>query len=135
MCVCVCVCVMFISKLAQQSQKGRFSCNSSQMNAIGTKHMVWDARKLVFGIFRIGNMAKYVKQAHVLNNKSNFCCYILRTKSHFDVLGPTLWYLSVLLGIAVPAISFFLYILPDPLASIIGRCTLYTPGCRMNAYK
>ena len=25
-------------------------------------------------------------------------------------------------------LSFFLYILPDPLASIIGRCTLYTPG-------
>ena len=31
--------------------------------------------------------------------------------------------------------SFFLYILPDPLSSIIGRCTLYTPGCRMKAYK
>ena len=25
-------------------------------------------------------------------------------------------------------LSFFLYILPDPLSSIIGRCTLYTPG-------
>ena len=25
-------------------------------------------------------------------------------------------------------ISFFLYILPDPLSSIIDRCTLYTPG-------
>ena len=23
---------------------------------------------------------------------------------------------------------FFLYILPDPLSSFIGRCTLYTPG-------
>ena len=32
-------------------------------------------------------------------------------------------------------LSFFLYILPDPLSSIIGRCTLYTPGCRMKAYK
>ena len=32
-------------------------------------------------------------------------------------------------------LSFFLYILPDPLSSIIGRCTLYTPGCRMRAYK
>ena len=30
---------------------------------------------------------------------------------------------------------FFLYILPNPLSSIIGRCTLYTPGCRMKAYK
>ena len=29
----------------------------------------------------------------------------------------------------------FLYILPDPLLSIIGRCTLYTSGCRMKAYK
>ena len=28
-----------------------------------------------------------------------------------------------------------LYILPDPLGSIIGRCTLYTPGCRMKAYE
>ena len=32
-------------------------------------------------------------------------------------------------------LSFFLYIVPDPLSSIIGRCTLYTPVCRMNAYK
>ena len=34
-------------------------------------------------------------------------------------------------------LSFFLifYILPDPILSIIGRCTLYTPGCRMKAYK
>ena len=32
-------------------------------------------------------------------------------------------------------LSFFLYIMPDPLSSIIGRCTLYTPGCRMKAYK
>ena len=24
--------------------------------------------------------------------------------------------------------SFFLYILPDAIASIMGRCTLYTPG-------
>ena len=31
--------------------------------------------------------------------------------------------------------SFFLYILPDPLSSIIGMCTLYTPGCRMKAHK
>ena len=31
--------------------------------------------------------------------------------------------------------SFFLYILLDPFSSIIGRCTLYTPGCRMRAYK
>ena len=33
--------------------------------------------------------------------------------------------------------SFFLCILPDPISSItcIGRCTLYTPGCRMKAYK
>ena len=30
-------------------------------------------------------------------------------------------------------LSFFLYILPDPLSSIIGRCTLYTPGCRMKS--
>ena len=30
---------------------------------------------------------------------------------------------------------FFLYILPDPLSSNIRRCTLYTPGCRMKAYK
>ena len=30
---------------------------------------------------------------------------------------------------------FFLYILPDALLSIIGRCTLYTRGCRMKAYK
>ena len=28
--------------------------------------------------------------------------------------------------------SFFLYILPDPLSSIIGRCTLYTPILRPN---
>ena len=27
------------------------------------------------------------------------------------------------------------YKLPDTLSSIIGRCTLYTPGCRMKAYK
>ena len=32
-------------------------------------------------------------------------------------------------------LSFFLYILPDPLSSIMGRCTLYTPGCRMKAFK
>ena len=44
-------------------------------------------------------------------------------------------------------LSFFLYILPDPLVSIIGRCTLYTrvagwkptsnlhSGSRMKAYK
>ena len=25
-------------------------------------------------------------------------------------------------------LSFFLYILSDPLSSIMGRCTLYTPG-------
>ena len=31
-------------------------------------------------------------------------------------------------------LSIFLYILPDPLSSIIGRCTLYTPVCRMKAY-
>ena len=30
---------------------------------------------------------------------------------------------------------FFLYILPNPLASIISRCALYTLGCRMKAYK
>ena len=36
---------------------------------------------------------------------------------------------------ALSILSFFLYILPDPLSSIIGRCTLYTPGCRMKAYK
>ena len=30
---------------------------------------------------------------------------------------------------------YFLFILPDPLSSIIGRCTLYTPGCRIKAYK
>ena len=29
-------------------------------------------------------------------------------------------------------LSFLLYILPDPLSSIVGRCTL---GCRMKAYK
>ena len=29
----------------------------------------------------------------------------------------------------------FSIILPDPLSSIIGRCTLYTPCCRMKAYK
>ena len=32
-------------------------------------------------------------------------------------------------------LSFFLYILPDPLSNIIGRCALYTPGCRKKAYK
>ena len=32
-------------------------------------------------------------------------------------------------------LSFFLSILPDLLASIIGSCALYTPGCRMKAYK
>ena len=32
-------------------------------------------------------------------------------------------------------LSIYLYILSDPLSSIIGRCTLYTPGCRMKAYK
>ena len=32
-------------------------------------------------------------------------------------------------------LSFFLYILPSARSSIIGRCTLYTPGCRMKAYK
>ena len=26
---------------------------------------------------------------------------------------------------------FFLYILPDPLSSTIGMCTLYTTGCRI----
>ena len=33
--------------------------------------------------------------------------------------------------------SFFLslYTAWRPLSSIIGRCTLYTPGCRMKAYK
>ena len=30
---------------------------------------------------------------------------------------------------------FYFYILPDPLSSIIDRCTLYIPGCRMKAYK
>ena len=30
-------------------------------------------------------------------------------------------------------LSFFLYILPDPLSSIIGRCTLYIPGILGNA--
>ena len=30
---------------------------------------------------------------------------------------------------------YFLYILPDPLSSIIGRGTLYTSGCRIKAYK
>ena len=29
--------------------------------------------------------------------------------------------------------SFFLSILPDALTSIISRCTLYTPGCRLKA--
>ena len=30
--------------------------------------------------------------------------------------------------VTIRALSFFFYILPDPLAKIIGRCTLYTPG-------
>ena len=30
---------------------------------------------------------------------------------------------------------YFLYILPDPVSSIIGRCTLYTLVCRIKAYK
>ena len=30
---------------------------------------------------------------------------------------------------------FSLYILPYALLDILGRCTLYTPGCRMKAYK
>ena len=46
---------------------------------------------------------------------------------------------DVTLGIPKSSFSeilfFFLYILLDPLSSIIGRCTLYTPGCRMKAYK
>ena len=78
------MCVKLISKLAQQAQKGRFGliCRCSQTNAIGTKHMGRDARKLDFGIIRIGNMANYVKHEHVLNNKSNFCFNMLSTTGH-----------------------------------------------------
>ena len=38
-------------------------------------------------------------------------------------------------GLFFSSFFHFLYILPDPLLSIIGRCTLYTQGCRMKAYK
>ena len=32
-------------------------------------------------------------------------------------------------------LSFFFYILHDPLTSIIDRCTLYTRGCRTKAFR
>ena len=50
----------------------------------------------------------------------------------FSPSGPeALWTFGPSNSLATPFGSFFLYILPDPLSSIIGRCTLYTPGCRM----
>ena len=45
------------------------------------------------------------------------------------------WHTKLITIALAVFLSFFLYILPDPLSSIIGRCTLYTPGCRMKACK
>ena len=58
----------------------------------------------------------------------------------FTLFSLQLGLLQIRVGVCVCVcrwgdLFFFLYILPDPLASIIGRCTLYTPGCRMKAYK
>ena len=48
------------------------------------------------------------------------------------VTGGTISSMCLIISFKTNLLSFFLYILPDPLSSIIGRCTLYTPGCSHN---
>ena len=81
---------------------------------------------------------------------SSFAIILMGKRELVDLLSLSSWCLLsvVWLFLAVPwvclqfvivvfacVLSFFLYILPDLLSSIIDRCTLYTPGCRIKAYK
>ena len=78
----------------------------------------------------------FSKVFNKIAHKTNFKITLLWNLGQNTKLGYHYWvkYFSDSRCQAV-VFLYFLDILPDPLSIFIGRCTLYTRGCKIKAYK